>query len=54
MHLRALSIASVTERNTRVKDLSHRQIVILTRRLSAGEKNIAPLDPGNHPGKEKN
>jgi hypothetical protein len=27
--------------------------VILARRLSAGEKNIAPLDPGNHPGKEK-
>jgi hypothetical protein len=39
--LRVLSIPSVTEPNTRVKDLSHKQIVITFRHLSAGEKNTA-------------
>src|SRR5215208_1965215 len=39
--LRTLSISSVTEPNTRVKDLSHRQLVITYRHLSAGEKNTA-------------
>src|SRR5918992_3143327 len=40
--LLALSISSVTEPNTRVKDLSQRQLVILACRQSATEKNTAP------------
>src|SRR5215207_2693925 len=44
--LRALSIASVTEPDTRVKDLSYRQTVMPVCRLSVGEKNSALLEAG--------